>query len=68
LGKLTSKEQQCYVFATEENKQEKVVSDMAYLRVILILVNRVYEEKALLNSRFQIIFMSRDTATVNKIT
>ena len=41
---------------------------MAYFRVILVFMDGVYEKKTLLDNRFQIVFMSRDTAIASKIT
>jgi len=41
---------------------------MAHLRVIPVLVNRVTEEEALLDSGSQIISMTRDVAAANKIS
>jgi len=52
---------------TEENRQDETVPDKAYLRVILVLVNRVYKEEALLDSGFQIVFMCYDSKTLGLI-
>jgi len=41
---------------------------MAYLRVMPVLVNRVTEEEALLDSSSQIVSMTRDVAAANKIS
>ena len=55
-------------FETKENGQEKVALDTVYLRVIPVLMYKVYEEEVLLDSRSQIIFMSRAIAAISKIT
>ena len=52
---------------TEENRQDETVPDKAYLRVILVLVNRVYKEEALLDSGFQIVSMCYDSKTLGLI-
>ena len=40
---------------------------MAYLRVILVLVNGIYEEEALLDNGFQIVSISRAITIASKI-
>jgi len=40
---------------------------MAHLRVVPVLVNRVIEEEALLDSSSQIVSMARDMVATNKI-
>jgi len=52
---------------TEENRQDETVPDKAYLIVILVLVNRVYKEEALLDSGFQIVSMCYDSKTLGLI-
>ena len=56
------------MFASEECAQEESASKMAHLRVVPVLVNRVIEEEALLDSGSQIISMTRDVAAANKIS
>jgi len=56
------------VFALEEYTQEESAPKVAHLRVVPVLVNRITEEEALLNSGFQIVSMTRDVAAANKIS
>ena len=44
-----------------------MATNTVYLKVILVLINRIYEEEILLNSRSQIISISRDMAVISKI-
>jgi len=56
------------VFAIEEKeKVEKSAPDMAYLRVVPAIVNRVSKEEVLLDSRSQIVSMTKKVTTVNKV-
>ena len=52
LEKLSSEECNCYVFAIgeEEEKEERVAPDMAYLRVVSAVINSIGEEEVLLDS------------------
>ena len=68
LKKLALKKWKYQIFTMKENRQEKVVSNTVYLKVILVLVNRVYEKEILLKSGSQIVFMSKAIAAANKIT
>jgi len=56
------------VFALEECAREESAPKIVYLRVVPVLVNRVTEEEALLNSGSQIVSMTRDMAAANKIS
>jgi len=56
------------VFASEEGAWEESAPEMSYLRVVPVLVNRVAEEEALLDSGSQIVSMTREVAAANKIT
>ena len=56
------------VFVLEECAWEESAPEMAYLRVMPVLVNRVTEEEALLDSSSQIVSMTRDVAAANKIS
>jgi len=41
---------------------------MAYLRVVSIVINNVGEKKVLLNSRLQIVSITRKMAAANKVS
>jgi len=57
------------MITTEEiKKKEKAVLDMAYLRVVSIVINNVGEKKVLLNSRLQIVSITRKMAAANKVS
>ena len=55
------------VFTLEECAREESTPEMAHLRVVPVLVNRVIEEEALLDSSSQIVSMARDVVATNKI-
>jgi len=59
LGKLVLKKWESQVSTMEKYRQEDIAPEMAHLRVIPVLVNSVYKEEALLDSRSQIISISR---------
>jgi len=68
LEKLSPEERDCQVFAIEEKeKVEKSAPDMAYLRVMSAIVNGVSKEKMLLDSRSQIVSMTKKVAAINKV-
>jgi len=56
------------MFTLEECIQEESAPEMAHLQVMPVLVNRVTEEKALLDSSSQIVSMTRDMTIANKIS
>jgi len=68
LETLHPSERVYQVFASEECTREASAPEMAYLRVIPVLVNGVTEEEALLDSSSQIVSMTRDVAAANKIS
>ena len=68
LETLHPSERVYQVFASEECAREVSAPEMAHLRVVLVLVNGVTEEEALLNSGSQIVSMTRDVAAANKIS
>jgi len=68
LEKLSPEEQDCQVFAIEEKeKVEKSAPDMAHLRVVPAIVNGVSKEEVLLDSRSQIVSMTKKVAAANKV-
>ena len=70
LEKLSSEECNCYVFAIgeEEEKEERVAPDMAYLRVVSAVINSIGEEEVLLDSSSQIVLMTKKVAATNKVS
>ena len=56
------------MFASEEGTWEESAPEISHLRVVSVLVNGVAEEEALLNSRSQIVSMTREVVAANKIT
>ena len=56
------------VFASEEGAREESAPEMSHLRVVPVLVNRMAEEEALLDSGSQIVSMTWEVAAANKIT
>ena len=57
------------MITTEEiKKKEKAVLDMAYLRVVSMVINNVGEKEVLLNSRLQIVSITRKMAAANKVS
>jgi len=68
LETLHPTERQHQVFASEECSQEESAPKMAHLQVVLVLVNRMTKEEALLDSRSQIVSMTREVVAANKIT
>jgi len=70
LEKLSLEEHSCQVFAIEEEreKEEKVVPDMAHLRVVPAVINSVGEEEVLLDSGLQIVSMTKKVVTANKVS
>ena len=56
------------VFASKEGAREESAPEMSHLRVVPMLVNRVAEEKVLLDSESQIVSMTREVVAANKIT
>ena len=68
LETLHPSERAYQVFMSEECTREESAPEIAYLRVILVLVNGVTEEEALLDSSSQIVSMMRDVVAANKIS
>ena len=68
LETLHPSERAYQVFMLEECVREESAPEMAHLRVVLVLVNGVTEEEALLDSGSQIVSMMRDVAAANKIS
>jgi len=70
LEKLSPEEHSCQIFAIEEegNKEERVASDMAHLRVVPAVINSVGEEEVLLDSGSQIVSMTKKVAAANKVS
>jgi len=68
LETLYPAERPYQVFTSEECAQEKSTSEMTYLRVMPVLVNRITKEEALLDSSSQIVSITRDVAATNKIS
>jgi len=57
------------MITTEEiKKKEKAVLDMAYLRVVSMVINNVGKKEVLLNSRLQIVSITRKMAAANKVS
>jgi len=68
LETLHPSERAYQVFVSKEGIREESVPEMAHLRVVPVLVNRVTEEEALLDSSSQIVSMTRDVTAANKIS
>jgi len=69
LEKLRPEEQDCHVFTLEEKeKLEKSAPDMAHLRVVPAIVNRIGEKEVLLDSSSQIVSMTKRVAAANEVT
>jgi len=70
LEKLSPEEHSCQIFAIEakEGKEERVVPDIAYLRVVPAVINGIREEEVLLDSSSQIVLMTKKVATANKVS
>jgi len=70
LERLSPEEHSCQIFAIEEEgeKEERVVLDMAHLRVVPAVINGVREEEVLLDSSSQIVSMTRKVAAANKVS
>jgi len=56
------------VIGEEGEKEEKVVLDIAHLRVVPAMINDIGEEEVLLNSSSQIVSMTKKVATPNKVS
>jgi len=70
LEKLSPEERSCQIFAIEEegNKEERVVPDIAHLRVVLAVINGVGEEEVLLDSSSQIVSITKKVTAANKVS
>ena len=70
LKKLSPKERNCQIFAIgeEREKEERVVPDMAYLRVVPTVINGIGKEEVLLDSNWQIVSMTKKVAVTNKVS
>jgi len=70
LEKLSPEEHSCQVFAIREKKEkkERVVLDMAHLRVVPAVINSIREEEVLLDSGSQIVSMTKKVAAANKVS
>jgi len=70
LEKLSPEERSCQIFVVEGEgeKEERVVPDMAYLRVVPAMINGVGEEEVLLDSGSQIVLMTKKIAAANKVS
>jgi len=68
LEKLDPLEWEYQVFSIEKkDRLEKAVPDMAHLRVVPVVINGIGEEEVLLNSRSQIVSMTRKVVIANKV-
>ncbi|KXN84442.1 hypothetical protein AN958_12607, partial [Leucoagaricus sp. SymC.cos] len=67
LKELSPAERKCQVI-TISSEEVNAARDMAALRVIPALINKVHEEEALLDSGSQIISMSHEAASTCRIT
>ena len=57
------------VFSMKKKERlEKAAPDMAHLRVVPVVINRIGEEEVLLDSGSQIVSMTRKVAVANKVT
>jgi len=56
------------VIEEEGNEEERVAPDMAHLRVVPAVINGIGEEEVLLDSRSQIVLMTKKIATANKVS
>jgi len=70
LAKLSLEEHSCQIFAIgeEEEKEERVVPDIAHLRIVPAVINGIGEEEVLLDSSSQIVSMTKKIATTNKVS
>ena len=69
LEKLDLLEWEYQVFSIEKKERlEKVAPDIAYLRVVPVVINGIGEEEVLLDSRSQIVSITRKVAMANKMT
>ena len=70
LEKLSPEECSCQIFVIkeEEEKEERVVPDMAHLRVVPAVINGVGEEEVLLDSGSQIVSITKKVAAANKVS
>ena len=70
LEKLSLEERSCQIFAIEEegNEEERVAPDMAHLRVVPAVINGIGEEEMLLDSRSQIVSITKKVAATNKVS
>ena len=70
LEKLSPEKRSCQIFTIEakEGKEERVVPDIAYLRVVPAVINGIREEEVLLDSSSQIVLMTKKVATANKVS
>jgi len=64
LEKLSPEERSCQVFAIKEEgeKKERIALDMAYMRVVPVVINSIREEEVLLDSSSQIVSMTKKIA------
>jgi len=56
------------VIGEEGEKKDRVVPDMAHLRVVPAVINDVGEEEVLLDSSLQIVSITKKVATTNKVS
>jgi len=56
------------IYNRRDKKKEKAVLDMAYLRVVSMVINNVGKKEVLLNSRLQIVSITRKMAAANKVS
>jgi len=70
LERLSPEERSCQIFAIEEEgeREERVVPDIAHLRVVSAVINGIGEEEVLLDSGSQIVSMTKKVAATNKVS
>ena len=70
LERLSPEERSCQIFAIEEEgeREERVVPDIAHLRVVPAVINGIGEEEVLLDSGSQIVSMTKKVAATNKVS
>ena len=70
LERLSPEERSCQIFAIEEEgeREERVVPDIAHLRVVPAVINGIGEEEVLLDSGSQIVSMTKKVAAANKVS
>jgi len=70
LERLSPEERSCQIFAIEEEgeREERVVPDIAHLRVVPAVINGIGEEEMLLDSGSQIVSMTKKVAATNKVS